>query len=192
MIFDEDRKRIISELVPLYREVRKTDDKLHPKSEQQLEWMLAAPKTAVIEKRDGEGKLIASMLVSDKKHYQAPVETYAFLKYLIGSRDDVSDQGLPAHPDIFWLECLCVEDSHRNKGIARDMVGEAIDYASENADELPCIVACGIMVENLAARHLAERCGFAMIAHEWTQEDFADDGSYDKDFAWNIFYKVVR
>lgn len=190
MIFDKKLAQQIQDILVLEDAVKKTDDKFHPKSAEQLEWLLCADGSTAITK-EKNGKLIGMALVSNKRIYQAPVETYGFLKFLVGSHCKESASQLPAHPDIFWIECVAVEEDERSQGLSKEMVQQACDFAHDSAHSLPCIIACGIMTTNIAAQNLAARCGFQKIERDWTQDDFADDGSYDRDFAWNIFYKIV-
>lgn len=192
MTFDDDLDRKIDETLDLYSRISKTNPMFHPKDRAQLETLLLSPKAKLLCRYDIDGKMIASMLVSDKKFYQSSaVETYGFLRYLIGSQENPITRDLPDHPDIFWLECLCVDDERRGEGIAKELMCEAYEYALETADELPAIVSCGIMVGNEPPRQLAARCSLEKIDHAWTQRDFADDGSFDKDFSWNIYYNVL-
>lgn len=191
MIFDNEKSKQIEDIAAFEKEIEKTSDKFHPKSTEQLEWMLSADGSEAITETDNHGDIIGMLLVSNKRTYQEPVETYGFLKFLIGSHAEENKDKLPSHPDIFWLECAAVDESHRRKGLAKKMVEKAIELAGASAKESPCVIACGIMTENVAAQALARSCGFEKIERDWTQEDFSDDGSYDRDFAWNIFYKIV-
>lgn len=191
MIFDRKLAKQVTDIVAFEDEIKKTDKNFHPKSAEQLEWQLTARGSkAFLEK--SEGKIVGMLLFSNKRVYQAPVETYDFLKFLIGSQLDVEgESALPSHPDIFWLECVAVEEDHRGEGIAKELVRQACEYAREQANGEKCIVACGISTTNVAAQNLAARCGFTQIERNWTQDDFSDDGSYDPDFAWNILYMIA-
>lgn len=72
-----------------------------------------------------------------------------------------------------------------------ELCAKLAGMAKTKTKESPCIAACGITTENIVAQELARSCGFEKIERDWTQEDFSDDGSYARDFAWNIFYKIV-
>lgn len=193
MVFDEKTRKMIDEALALYDLVASKDDQFHPKDKAQLEALLNAPESKMLARYDDDGKMVGCLLVSEKRHFQtAALETHSFLKYLISPKAAESGIEVPDDLDIFWMECLCVEPERRGHGIGASLIEEAFSYAADEAKRLPCIVGCGISVDNVAAREVFLGCGMEMIDHVWSTDEFAADKRFGKDFSWNILYRVVR
>lgn len=180
----------LQDFYELLVEVAKTDNTVRVRSKDILENMITAQESQLLLKYV-DGVLAGGGILVNKKYYDEPLETYAFMNELIVTKNDLTI----SDPNIYWLTTICVNPKMRRQGIASGLLNDACEYAC-SASEDDCVVALATMKHNIAMQKIAEKAGMHRIDKMWSLSDFVRENDIieEKDLGiqWYIYYKILN